>query len=87
MPSSVHKLLMHGKDIISYFDLPIGILSEEALKAAHKEIRTHRLSHTRKTSRVRNTDLIKILLLRSDPYISNIRKTTSHVKEIDNDMS
>ncbi|CAH1114773.1 unnamed protein product [Psylliodes chrysocephalus] len=51
MPSGVHKILVHGCDIIGSFDLPIGQLSEEALEARHKEVRKHRLSHTRKTSR------------------------------------
>ena len=46
MPRSVHKLLVHGADIISYFDLPIGLLTEEALEARHKEIQKHRLHHT-----------------------------------------
>lgn len=78
MPSTLHKLLVHGKDIIANFDLPIGNLSEEALEASHKEIRKNRLTHTRKTSRVHsNQDLINILLLTSDPLISSLRKTTS----------
>lgn len=78
MPVTVHKLLLHGKDVISFFDLPIGILSEEALEARHKEIRKHRLHHTRKTSRKdTNKDLINILLLTSDPFISSLRNTST----------
>jgi hypothetical protein len=78
MPSSVHKVLIHGCDVINYFDLPIGLLSEEALEARHKEIRKNRLYHTRKTSREdSNRDLMNILLLTSDPLISSRRKNTS----------
>ena len=78
MPSSVHKLLIHGIDIISNFDLPIGQLSEEALEASHKEFRKHRLAHTRKSSRINtNKDLLNLLLLRSDPLISQSRNPAS----------
>lgn len=52
MPISLHKLLIHGPDIISSFIMPIGKLSEEALKARYKDIRRFRERHTRKTSRI-----------------------------------
>lgn len=79
MPSSVHKILVHGCDIIGSFDLPIGQLSEEALEARHKEVRKHRLSHTRKTSRVScNTDLMNTLILTSEPLIAYQRNTSSN---------
>lgn len=89
MPSSVHKILIHGCGIIDFFNLPIGMLSEEALEARHKEIRKHRLARTRKSSRINsNEDLINILFLTSDPFISSIRKiskisdnTNADVKE------
>ncbi|CAH1106103.1 unnamed protein product [Psylliodes chrysocephalus] len=78
MPSSLHKVLMHGCDIIDFFDLPIELLSEEALEATHKNIRNSRLYHTRKTNRIHtNLDLIKYLLLNSDPSVSKHRKTAS----------
>jgi len=78
MPANAHKVLIHGCHIIEYFDLPISLLSEEALEARHKEIRKNRLHHTRKTSREdTNTDLLNILLLTSDPLISSHRKTVT----------
>ncbi|XP_036327613.1 uncharacterized protein LOC118740223 [Rhagoletis pomonella] len=49
MPSSVHKILMHGYGVIEYFDLPIGNFSEEALEALHKHIRIVRYDHTQHT--------------------------------------
>lgn len=77
MPSSVHKVLIHGCEIIDAFSLPIGHLSEDALEARHKEVRKNRLSHTRKCSRESsNTDLIRILLLTSEPLLSSKRNTT-----------
>lgn len=36
MPSSVHRILIHGADIISHFCLPIGMMPEEALEARNK---------------------------------------------------
>lgn len=78
MPSSIHKVLIHGCAIIEFFDLPIGQLSKEALEARHKEIRRIRLCHTRKSSRINtNMDMIKTLLLTSDPELSSYRKTAS----------
>lgn len=50
-------------------------MSEEASEAKNKEIRKARLGHTMKTSRPRsNYDLIKYLLISSDPYITLLRK-------------
>lgn len=81
MPISLHKLLVHGPDIISSFIMPIGKLSEEALKARHKDIRHFREHHTRKTSRIdTNKDLMKMLLLSSDPKLSSLRKSKSNEK-------
>lgn len=74
MPVSVHKLLFHGKDIISSCILPIGQLSEEAQEARNKDCRKYRECFTRKTSRVdTNLDLIRRLLITSDPLIASFR--------------
>lgn len=81
MPTTVHKLLIHGSEIIRNSIIPVGQMSEEASEAKNKEIRKARLGHTLKTSRVRtNYDLIKYLLLSSDPYISLLRKLPSKKK-------
>lgn len=59
MPVSVHKILFHGKDIITSCVLPIGQLSEEAQEARNKDNRKFRELFTQKTSRVdTNTELI-----------------------------
>lgn len=75
MPVTLHKILVHGAEIIRHSILPIGQMSEEASEAKNKEIRNARLGYTCKTSRVRsNFDLIKYLLLSSDPHITMLRK-------------
>ena len=48
------------------------------LEASHKEFRKHRFAHTRKSSRINtNKDLLNLLLLRSDPLISQSRNPVS----------
>jgi len=84
MPSSVHKILVHGADIIKTVSLPIGMMSEEALEARNKDMRNYRVNHTRKNSRLNTmVDLFNTLLVTSDPLISSISKSTSlHSKKI-----
>ncbi|CAH1995253.1 unnamed protein product [Acanthoscelides obtectus] len=78
MPNTVHKVLVHGCEIIDAFCLPIGELSEDALEARYKEVRKHRLSDTRKCARTdTNKDLMRVLLLTSDPFITSKRKVSS----------
>ncbi|XP_022166704.1 uncharacterized protein LOC111031177 [Myzus persicae] len=75
MPASVHKILIHGADVIKFAILPIGQLSEEAQEARNKDYKRIRQNHTRKNSRLNtNKDLIHMLLVSSDPYISSIRE-------------
>lgn len=82
MPSSLHKILMHGGDIISISPLPIGEMSEEALEARNKDFRNFREHHTRKTSR-KNTmeDLVHSLLCSSDPLISSLRSIQKRLSD------
>lgn len=76
MPVSVHKVLFHGKDIVSSFILPIGQFSEEAQEARNKDNRKYRELFTRKCSRVAtNEDLIHRLLITSDPFIASLRSS------------
>lgn len=75
MPSSVHKLLLHGAEIIKHFNvIPIGKLSEEASEARNKDFRKIREHHSRKFCReATNEDIFYSLLVSSDPYLSSIR--------------
>lgn len=75
MPPSVHKVLIHGAQVIEHALVSIGELSEEAAEANNKHIRDFRKNNTRKMSRTTtNTDLLNRLLLQSDPLITNLRK-------------
>lgn len=75
MPSSVHKLLLHGAEVIEHFNImPIGKLSEEASEARNKDFKKIREQHSRKFCRkATNEDIFNGLLVSSDPYLSSIR--------------
>jgi len=78
MPSSVHRILLHGADVILCVPLPIGMMSEEALEATNKDFRKFRLKHCRKTSRTHPMeDLMNSLLISSDPLITSLSKSPS----------
>ena len=75
MPPTVHKILIHGPQIIDNALLPIGQLSEEAQEARNKDIKQYRQGHSRKCSRLdTNTDILNHLLISSDPLITSLRK-------------
>lgn len=66
MPTTVHKVLIHGKDV--------GQLSEEAQEARNKDFRNFREHNSRKFNRsCTNEDIANRLLITSDPLISSIR--------------
>lgn len=75
MPSSLHKLLLHGAEIVNHFAvLPFGYLSEEASECRNKDFRRFREEHSRKKSGTdSNRDILNYLLLSSDPVLSSIR--------------
>lgn len=51
MPSSLHRILIHGPEIIKAVPLPIGMFSEEALESRNKDFRRYREALSRKFSR------------------------------------
>lgn len=78
MSPTVHKILIHGGDIIDNALVPIGQLSEEAQEANHKLFRSYRLNHARKISRcANNEDVFNSLLLASDPVVTRHRSIIS----------
>lgn len=88
MPSSVHKILIHGAKIIEHFAvLPIGQLSEDAQEARNKDYKKYRLNHARKCSRSATMeDVLHILLYTSDPYISSLNRSSTMIpKELFNE--
>ncbi|XP_025406345.1 uncharacterized protein LOC112680462, partial [Sipha flava] len=88
MPASVHKILIHGTDVIRSALLPIGQLSEEAQEARNKDFRNIRQNSTRQINRIlQNEDLGHMLLVSSDPYISSLKKTSKmNLKSFDEDI-
>ena len=77
----MHKLLVHGQDILEHFLLPIGLYSEEGQESRHQDVKKYRLRHSRKTSRIHTlTDQFNRLLVTSDPVISSINKKHIHHK-------
>lgn len=74
LPVTVHKVLVHAPEIINSIALPIGSMSEEAQEAKNKDLRNYRELFTRKISRQDTMDdLMRRLLVSSDPKISTIR--------------
>lgn len=74
MTPTLHKVLVHGSDIIKNALLPIGQLSEEAAEARNKHFRSYRQDYSRKFSREScNRDILNRLLLSSDPLFSASR--------------
>lgn len=74
MTPTLHKILIHGPEVIQNALLPIGQLSEEAAEARNKYIRLFRLGYSRKFSRVEcNIDVLNRLLLTSDPFMTGRR--------------
>lgn len=75
MPASMHKVFIHGADILDSLVIPSGHSSEDAQEARNKDLKRGREERTRKTSRLdTNEDLMHFLLVSSDPYISSLRK-------------
>lgn len=78
MPVTVHKILIHGSDVMQHAVVPIGQLSEEVQESRHKEVRRYREHNSRKISRIKtNEDLVHALLIFSDPVIAASRKTNN----------
>ncbi len=73
MPARIHKILIHGADVMETLLLPIGQFSEEALEARHKKCCYFREHNSRKNSRQIYVEDLHALLVSSDPLISSIR--------------
>lgn len=72
MTVTLHKILMHGRQVIESSPLPIGMLSEQAGESRNKFWRYDREHHTRKLDRKTTIlDLFHRALESSDPYLSS----------------
>lgn len=75
MPPTVHKVLIHGADIMKAVFVPVGQLSEESQEASNKYFKKARLFNSRTFNQAANNeDIFHHLLISSDPVISNLRK-------------
>lgn len=75
MPTTIHKILIHGPTIVDYSPLPIGQISEDAQEVRNKDIRHYREHFARKNSREATMqDIFNRLLITSDPLISSLTK-------------
>lgn len=73
MPSTLHKILMHGGDVIRTSVLPIGMLGEEASESRNKCYKSDRQHHARKISREANLqDVFYRSMDSTDPIINDI---------------
>lgn len=76
--SSTRCKILDGANLIKVAILPIGQQSEEAVKSRNKHVRSFRLNHSRKFSRVAcNIDVLKRRILTSDPQITDLRGNTN----------
>ena len=60
-------------------NVPIGALSEEAQESSNKDVKNYRQFFSLKTSRARvntNRDVMRRLLVGSDPIVSSLRRST-----------
>ena len=67
---TLHKVLVHGQELVEHCPLPIGLTNEEAGEGNNKILRHVRLHHTRKTSWLDGmSDLFHRMMDASDPII------------------
>ncbi|KAF0300872.1 hypothetical protein FJT64_000360 [Amphibalanus amphitrite] len=52
MTPTLHRLLMHSAALVEHCLLPIGMMSEEASEARHRDVRLYRLQRARRDSRL-----------------------------------
>lgn len=73
MSPTVHKVLVHGHQIIDNCFVPVGCLGEHASESRNKLYKSDRRRHARKCSRLDTmTDIFNRALDTSDPLLSSI---------------
>lgn len=72
LPPSIHKALIHSRDILLANDLTVGVLAEDASESCNKLYRHNRQFHARKNSRKNNLeDVFNRSLDSSDPIVAS----------------
>ena len=73
MPATIHKVLIHAKQIIENSVLPAGYFGEEAFEARNKFYKRDREFYANKNSSINNLeDIFNIAMDTSDPVISSM---------------
>ena len=73
MPATIHKVLIHAKQILENSVLPAGYFGEKAFEARNKFYKRDKEFHVRKNSRINNLeDIFNRAMNTSDPVISSI---------------
>lgn len=82
MPPTLHKMLVHGADVMARFTLPLGCFSEECSEGRNKYLKEAREHHASKYSRERNLgDISNYLFATGDPLISYLSITAQTKKK------
>lgn len=85
MTVTLHRLLLHGSQIIAFHILPVGFLSEEGAESKNKIYKKDRLQHARKISHEENLlDTFHRSMDTSDPVVAQIAVETrkTHIKHL-----
>lgn len=83
MSQTVHKIAIHGMNIVSNSAIPIGMMSEEAQEASNKLIRRFREHCSQKMNRnVTMEDVFHRFLANSDPLIASLREEKNNKKRL-----
>jgi len=81
MPLSLHKVLIHGCDIMKALNAPMIWFSEEPQEANNKVFRKARSEHSRMCQRnITNENIFHYQLISSDPVISSLRDIEKKMK-------
>lgn len=74
MPTTLHKILIHGHRIVDSSDIAIGLLSEDAQESRNKDVRKYRQQFSRKFSRIQTMqDTYQRLMVSLDSHITGLR--------------
>ena len=77
MSQTLHKILIHGHQMVEFFSLYLGMMPEEAQEASNKYFKKYMECFTRKCDqRKTNLDLFHRLLCHSDPFNGQYCKTS-----------
>uniref|UniRef100_A0A0K8W2Q9 Uncharacterized protein n=2 Tax=Bactrocera latifrons TaxID=174628 RepID=A0A0K8W2Q9_BACLA len=77
MTPTVHKVIVHSKQIMQNTPLPVGYFGEDAAESRNKIYKSDRLHHAHKTIRIDNLfDVFHRALDTSNPLISSLRLNT-----------